>query len=150
MDLKKTRIDSNLATDGVWVPLDDSTQLRIAKWLNERHKKYLQKALDPYKRALQFGTMDESVAERIEIEALANTVLVGWEGLLDGGKPVEYSAKEAVRLLSDPELGWFRDFVREQAQELANFREKALEAEVEAVGKRSSGSSAGVRVASSS
>lgn len=150
MDLKKTRIDSNLATDGVWVPLDDSTKLKIAKWLNDRHKKYLQNALDPYKRALQFGTMDEAVAERLEIEAIANAVLVGWKGLLDGGKLVEYSTKEAVRLLSDPELGWFRDFVREQAQELANFREKELEAEVEAVGKPSSGNSTGVRVAATS
>lgn len=150
MDLKKTRIDTDLAKDGVWVPLDAETRLKIAQWLNPNHRKYLQRLLDPHKRALRLDNMDQSLMEQMEADAIAKAVLVGWEGLKDNGKELKYSHAEAMRLLTDPELTWFLDFVREQAQSLSNFRDAEVEDEVEAVGKPSSGSSIGVVTAKSS
>lgn len=135
MDLKKTRVDVDRATEGVWVDLDSETRLKIAQWLNPRHRAHVQKALEPHKRALRMETMDDKLMDKLEVQGIAETVLVGWEGLVENGEEIAYSTDEAVRLLSDPELKWFRDFVREQADDLSNFRNKVEEEEVDAVGK---------------
>lgn len=145
MDLSETRTDEHLAKDGVWVPLDGETKLCIAQWLNHNHRQYLQKALDPYKRALATKTMKDDVMEDLEIIGIAKCVLLGWEGLTDNGKPVEYSEGAAIKYLGDPTLRWFRDFVTEQAQDISNFRAAVAEEAIEAVGKPLSGGSIGVK-----
>ena len=143
MDLNKTRIDTELAKEGVWVPLDGETRLKIAQWLNPHHRKYLQKALDPYKRALRMGTLSDEDSNRIEAEAVAHTVLIDWDNLKDNGVNLEYSKEKATQLLRDPELSWLMDFVREQAENLANFRDEVGAEEIQDVGKPSNLNSIG-------
>ena len=144
MDLNKTRINPDLAIEGTWVPLDDQTELHIAQWLNKKHRDYLQKALDPYQRAIQTKTVDDKTLENIEIKGIANTVLLGWRGLKDNGVEVEYSVQKAIEYLGDESLQWFRDFVRDQAQDMTNFRDEITEEAIESVGKPSNGGSTGV------
>lgn len=143
MDMRKTRVNTELAKEGVWVPLDDASRLKIAQWLNPQHKKYIQNALDPYQRALRTGTMDPIVSERIEAEAIAHTILLDWENMEDGGVPVPYSVEQAARWLRDPEISWFTEFVKEQSMNMKNFRDAVLDAEIESVGKPSNGNSTG-------
>lgn len=144
MDLDKARLDTGKTTYGVWVELDGETSLRIAQWLNPHHARYVQKLLDPYKRAINMGTLDDETSERLEVDALAETVLLDWKGLKEGGKELPYSKQTAVRLLSDPSLSWLLSFVKQQAQDTANFRKEVEDKEVEDVGKPLSGNFIGV------
>ena len=149
MDLNNNRIDAELAKEGVWVPLDDA-DLLIAQWLNANHREFIQKATQPHRRAMQMGTMSKEAEERIEVLGIAKTVLLDWRNLQDGGADIEYNEENAVRLLGDPDLVWFRDFVREQAQLLSNFKQEVTQEQIATVGKPSNGGSTGGNVETTS
>lgn len=38
--------------------------------------------------------------------------ILGWEGLVAGGKNVEFSPEEAIKLMRDPKRRWLRDQVK--------------------------------------
>ena len=137
MDLSKNRVDLDLATAGVWVPLDDG-RLKIAQWMNESQRAYIAKRMEPYNRtkATSRGkNIEEEIAEDILMESVARHVLVGWENMSDGGAELVYSTANAKRLLADKSLRWFYEYVVEQAQDIGNFMQEELEQELEAVGK---------------
>lgn len=109
---------------------DQPIQIRIARagGANAKFAKVLELKMKPYKRALANDTMDNKAAERLLIEAYADTVVLGWEGVEDrDGNPMEFSKENVVKLFTDlPDL--FID-VQQQSQKSALFRAEVLEGE---------------------
>jgi len=139
MELNEQRVDDSLEVDGVWVDIDDETSLLIARYQNPKHKEYLRKRLEPYKRMIRMGKLSNDVAEKIEREAMAKYILLGWRGMKEGGAELLYTSDNALRLLSEPALAWFYDLVRDLADDLSLFREQLLEDGVDNIKKSSSG-----------
>jgi hypothetical protein len=139
MDLGNQRVDIDKSTDGVWVDVDATTKIKIARFLNSKHKAFVDRAMKPHKRASRVGQVDDEITDKIEIEALANCVLLGWEGLTVKGKEVKYSVKQAIEFLSDPALPQFITMVRELSTDMTIFHEIEMEDAVENIKKSSRG-----------
>ena len=116
MDISEKRTDADKEVGGVWIDFDGETRLLIARYLNPEHKQYVQKAMAPYKRQMRNDAVGDDVYKRIDAKGMARHVLLNWEGM-----------KEAERLLSDPGLEFFSDFVRETAQDLSLYRQQEVE-----------------------
>jgi len=121
MDLKKEfGTDKEKEIDGKWFPISDSAKLLIARIGNPNYAKVFRRLTRPYKRAIRTDRLPEEKSDEILIQTMAETILLGWEGLEEDGVPVTYSTTEAVRMLT--EYKDFRDMVSEIASEMEAFK----------------------------
>ena len=121
-DIKKLfGTDPEKEKDGVWQPVGDGMEIKVAKLNNPTYNKRFEFLTKPYRRALRKGTLSNDVAESLMIQCLAETILLDWKGLEEKGKVVKYSVENAIKLLTDyPE---FRGTINDIANELAIFQE---------------------------
>lgn len=127
--------DKSLERDGIVLDYgfnskNQPIQIRIARagGANTKFAKVLEQKMKPYKRAIANDTMDNKVAEKLLIEAYADAVILGWEGVEDReGSPLEYNRDNVVKVLTDlPDL--FID-IQQQSQKSALYRAELREAE---------------------
>jgi len=127
--LSDIRVDPAIAESGTWVDFDLGIRLRIAQMPNPAFEREMRRLGRPYMRQIKTARLEDAAAnpilERITVEAIAKTVLVGWEHLEDDDGPVPYSPEKALEYLSDPAYGELLRFVRAVASEAAYFRAEA-------------------------
>lgn len=102
-DLRKLRFDPKKAVDGVWVDWYDA-KLLVARASNKRFRDRYAKLSEPHLKELREKTADESLSTRILKQAIAETILLGWDGITEGDQPVPYSPEKALELFNDPGL----------------------------------------------
>ena len=73
------------------------------------------------------GSLKIDVAARITGEAMAEEILLDWEGLTDNGKPLPYSKERALALLTNPDFEDFANAVSYAAAVVQNGRESVAE-----------------------
>lgn len=126
---------SKLATDrtaevvGTWTEdLGAGLKLLVAREGNARFTDEMRKAVKMRAGAGGLGELTAEAAAEIAVDVYARTILLGWEGLEENGKPVTYSVEEAKRLLEQyPD---FFKLVQTQARRVDLFRaQKRKEAE---------------------
>ena len=139
MDLNKVKIDLEKEADGIWVSLDDDTSFCIARMYNPKFNKRFEKLSAPYRSAAKRGMMDDSKANDIMNQVIAETILTDWKGLLRNGVDVKYSVVEAKKILDDKRLAGIRQFVLDVAEDESNFRSE----EITETGKKSKSISSG-------
>jgi len=94
-------------------------RLRIARTNSDAFVAKLRRLTKPYKRQIDNGSLADDKSRRLFSEAMAGTVLVGWEGLYMDGAEVPFSEANATDLLvSDPDC---REFVSQIAGSLDRF-----------------------------
>jgi len=118
------KTDPEKEEDGVWYEYAPKFRLLIARMGNTKCQRLFEKREKPYMHRIRQGELDEDTAMEILIETLAETVLLGWEGLLSGGEPIPYSKEKARELLAVRD---FRAVVLEFAKDGDNFREDIQE-----------------------
>lgn len=92
--------DEKAEVEGHWFPLSKTAKVLVARSGNPRYIKMLRKKLDENRIDLDSqGDEANEVAEKLMVDVLADTILVGWEGLEFQGKQVEYSRLNARLLL---------------------------------------------------
>ena len=140
---KLFKTNENLETDGIWLEYGqtaDGKPIRIkiarAGGHNSAFSKALEKATRPYRKAIQTGMLDNKTADKLYKEVFADTVVLDWinvEG--PDGQPMEFKRENVLKLFDDlPDL--FAD-LREQANNVALFREEVREADLGNSGKSS-------------
>jgi len=130
------KTNGDLEKEGVWLEYGDNqggkpVRILIARagGKNTAFAKALEKATRPYRKALQLGTLDNSVADRLHREVFAKTVVKGWENV-EGpdGELMTFTEENVIKLFTDlPDL--FAD-VREQANSVAIYREEVRESDL--------------------
>ncbi len=141
---KLFKTDEHLETDGIWLEYGQNEKgepirIKIARagGHNSAFSKALEKATRPYRKAIQTGLLDNKTADKLYKEVFADTVVLDWinvEG--PDGKPMEFKRENVLKLFEDlPDL--FAD-LREQANNVALFREEVREADLGNSGKSSS------------
>lgn len=100
-DISELKIDNKAAEEGTWSqPLKGGLRLRIARWNNSRYNNFIRK----HGRGAASGRSNPLAAEPEEnfndlmMRAAAETVLLDWENMVEGGQRLDYSSKEALRL----------------------------------------------------
>lgn len=129
--------DQTLELDGVWLNYGDF-RVRVARagGANQKYQAELAAAMRPYRRQVNSGNMDESVARRILLEVFCRTVILDWDseefgaGKIPGpeGEPLPFNQHNVQQVMTDlPDLF---DDLRQASQEVANFRAEEIEDEV--------------------
>lgn len=110
MDILTLAKDPNLANGGVWHNLDETTRIKVAKLNNPRFLEAVRARIEEAKTN-GVGELTEDEKERITLEAMAEGVLVDWEGFTLGGEEYPYSYENALKLLSAPQLADLKETV---------------------------------------
>lgn len=134
MDLKQHfATDAEAEVEGVWHDLGDGARIRVARTGNPEYQQALRRVIGPYRLQMKRGTLSTDRLRALNIEIEAETILLDWEGLEEGGKKIKYSTENAARLLE--EYPDFRQVVQELADELTHYRNGAAEEDAEDLGK---------------
>jgi hypothetical protein len=120
--LNSLKVDPQRSNEGVWFDWTQGVRLLIARIGNASFDSRLRELMDGEKAA---GNEDIS-RENLTMMAVAETVLLGWEGIEDDdGEPLEWSVETSYALLSDEALADLYKFVIIKASEVAHYRFKA-------------------------
>ena len=142
-DLSSTYLNDDSAENGVWVEFFEGARLRIASSENPKYRAALAKQARANKIKLDGDPHPDTVrlTTQITCRAMADHILLDWEGIQVNGQEFPYSKQNALEaLLKSPQL---RDFVSDQAGSNTLFQGVTADE----VGKPSTGSSAGLLTA---
>ena len=128
---------ASLETEGIWIDYGEYGRIKVARagGKNKAFKNLMERSLRPYRSAMNMGTMDDAVLERITRENFAEAVVLDWDIVEEGpidettGKPtlvpVPFSREACVKIFEAlPDL--FLD-IMQQAQTVVNFVEASRE-----------------------
>lgn len=127
--------DKEKETEGVVVPYSANEDgsvpsFKIARMgkSNKKYTKAMERATRPYRRQVELGALSEEVSEKILLGVFVDTILLGWENVLDrDGNKIPYNRDNAMKVMTDlPDL--YAD-LQAQASSAAQFREEQREAE---------------------
>lgn len=118
--------DVTITDTGVWRDFGNAKFL-IAHISNLTFQRALSRYQQPHRRALENGTLDPKVQRDILCKAMAEGVLMNWQGVTSKiTKEAEpFSPKSALVMLKGN--AEFRDFVSAIAAEISNFRQDEAE-----------------------
>ena len=119
MTISEIKTDLSLEEEGIWIEFGEGAKCKIRSANSKAYKKAIRKAQAriPAHRLKRPDVAEKSVEEAME------AVLVEWEGFTDGAKgkekAIDVTAENRKKLLAIPAL---RNWIAEQAQDLANFQ----------------------------
>ncbi len=124
MDLSDIDVDVVAFEQGAWIeniPNFGDVRLRVRGMLNadwRRLSAKLSRAV-PVSKKID-GTLDPEEQDRVAIELLTETCLLGWERLTDKGIPLVYSKETARKLITERRrfrdaVAWAASMVGQQA-----------------------------------
>ncbi|MBM3280822.1 MAG: hypothetical protein FJY95_22500 [Candidatus Handelsmanbacteria bacterium] len=96
--------DTRKEEEGVWHDLG-GVKVKVARMNNPAHQTAVERITKPYRGQIARGTLPKEKLDELAIRAMAEALLLGWEGLELDGQPIAYSVEAAAKLLTD-----FRDF----------------------------------------
>lgn len=126
MDLNEFKKDAQKEQDGIWIDGPEGSRFRI----RSADSKQYRNALAALARKYSPGRLrkDGETQLKMVIEAMAEALVLDWDGIEDNGQPLPCTKENAMRILSITEL---RELVASEAQDIANFRSEALAADAE-------------------
>jgi hypothetical protein len=120
---KEWGVDPQLADEGVWITIDgDGTRIKIAALPNSKWQRHLEVL------SRRYHEMDKDIPESSHEEAIASDVLLDWEGLEEGGKPIAPTPENRLAMIRKYQP--FLALVIREAKRRANFQRNLEEAEV--------------------
>lgn len=101
-DLKKEYdIDLKKELEGVWETLGGDAEVLVAAWNNPKFDKAFSNQPRQIRRRMDRGKLSDEEDRKIMVVIVADTILLGWKYLTDGGKDIKYSQKNAVKMLGN-------------------------------------------------
>ena len=132
MDINSLAIDIEAVQEGRWVgdlPEMGDLRLRVRGFSSPKVQALRARKLRalPKKDRERDGQPKFEAALRVTAEVLHEAVLLDWEGLTDGNKPLPYDADLARQWLTDARFQRFADAVATAAQIVDNGEAEATE-----------------------
>lgn len=126
MDIFSTyAVDEEKELNGTWKEVGDAKFL-VARAGNKNYVKMLGKLVETNQQALdRKDDTSDTLSDKIMIEVMANTILLGWVNVSYKGQPLTYSEENAKLVLGEKE---FRRLVMKLSDDFNSFK-AAQEAE---------------------
>ncbi|QDQ26703.1 hypothetical protein FNU76_10190 [Chitinimonas arctica] len=102
-------VDPDKAARGVWSEPDASGATYLVAQYGDLAKARLEKLQAPHKRQFDNGTAPIGLRRHLFAQCLADVVLLDWQDVKPGGKPLPYTKQAAIQLLESSE--YFSDFI---------------------------------------
>lgn len=103
MDINTVRLDLDASEEGVFFPIGDGFEVKIAKWNNKNHMKFLKEMAKKHGRLASTGAISDEQSERI-VNDQWPTIVTDWKGLKDGKAEFKYSATAVIDLANNPQF----------------------------------------------
>lgn len=127
MKITEFAIDERLEIEGVWCYIGQGASLLVARDGNPRFMEAMRKKMSTYRTQFQVDNITDEEATAILIEAIAETILLGWKGIEDDeGKELIYSRENSIKYLT--KYNDFRKLVANLSANNKRYRE-AIEEE---------------------
>ena len=121
--LTSIQTDKKKSVDGIWQPYDVGIECLIAKKPNANYQKKIEKLSKPYTQLIRRGQMSHDMDAEITLKAICGTVLLGWRNIDDDdGKPIKFTEKKAIEILSNPAYEDFYTWILMTAHSTALYR----------------------------
>lgn len=133
LNIEELALDPDREVHGQWVDAGDGCRLLIARKGNAQYEKLLRRVMGPAQRKAELGRLTNEEARELFSGVMAKTILLGWEGLTEGGRPVEYSPENAERMLKTYRL--FYEMVDKLSEDAQLFRLGQQKEDAEALGE---------------
>lgn len=114
LDITKVYQVTDEATAGKWFDVGNGARLKVAKGGNERHENALKRLRRPYRN---MRNIPDDVIDTITIKAMAEAILIDWEGIEEGGKAVKCTPDKRLEYLTA-----YPDFKEQVANISMNFK----------------------------
>lgn len=121
MDILEIQTDVEAADEGVFFPFGEDCQIKIAQWGNKKHRKFLRKIYAKHGRKIDAGAISEEQSNSLQ-NPQWQYIITDWEGILEGGEPLEYSVETVLRLASQKKYDAFFKKIESISKEEENFR----------------------------
>lgn len=137
-DIRKT--DKKKSKEGVWIDYGPfAFKVRPMGVLNKEFMLLTESTFRPYRPAMNAGTMDETLMQKLSTEVFCKAVLVNWRKTVDGkhtegvlpdalGNDIQFSVEAAINVFTEA-TGALDDLCN-HAAEIANFKEEEIESTV--------------------
>ncbi len=124
--------DEEREKSGFWYDVTDTCKILLARagGSNIRFLKAVQDKTQPHRHKLDdLDKMDPGLANKLMIEAFAESVVLDWTGVTDvKGKEIKFSKKHAINLLT--ELHDLFDELRDAASKQSNYRASVITGDI--------------------
>lgn len=129
MDIRKTfQTDESLEENGTWVTFGGDSMFLIARFGNKKHRELMERLRTPHRALIASGRpLPTEIADKMLIDAAAQTILLDWRGVTENGVPVPYSQEKAKEYLT--ELKDFRNQVDFVSTQMETFRRQAMDSD---------------------
>jgi hypothetical protein len=136
MDISKFKTLPSLEDEGVWLEVGEGFKVKVCRLGCKRHAELYRRLTSPpgIRAAIESNTYPPEEHARMQVQLIAETILVGWEGLTENGVEVPYSVENAKRML---EVKDFRFLIHQLADQQANFRAGEIAGAVDTLKKSS-------------
>lgn len=125
--LSQISVSQAKVKDGRWVEYDMGIRLKIGSQMSIGYRNARDKVMKPHMKRVRRGASTEEIL-RLQVPAVAQHILVGWENIEDdSGNPIPYTAEAAAEILSDPRYRDIYDFVLQESSDLDSYREEISE-----------------------
>lgn len=130
MDTERSKLDPLKSENGIWVFIDDETEVLVARWGNPTMRRVLEKLQKTSRHNMKGGFEDDKKNKEKMLDVMSEYILLGWRGMKTNGKECKYSVTKARELFSDPLHTDFYDVIFQISQESERFhQDKVIEAE---------------------
>jgi hypothetical protein len=134
MKFSKLKTDKSKEVSGVWVdtglrdtPNSPELRLLIARQGNEKYNAYVKENNKSLITNAKFGRIDTDEVERINKDAAAKHVVLGWENLEDeNGQPIPFTSERCRQMFDESHdfyvlcMGYSQDISLYQAEQKAD------------------------------
>lgn len=133
LDINSLAVDPTLSEEGTWIEYLGA-RFKIARANNRKAKALRSRlVLDNWDLLQADGEAADTKAREIDTKVIAHAVLLDWDGVADGEKPLKYTPELGEKYLSDPRFSDLYSFIEIASNNRANFREKAEKEVAESV-----------------
>ncbi len=98
-DIGNFKTDEDKETDGVWFDYDTPLRVKVARLGNTKYQAYMEKKYGRQLDKLINGSLPKTQADEMMTDGMSRYILVDWENMGEGGKPVSFSQEKAAEFL---------------------------------------------------
>lgn len=129
LDFADFEIDPVLAEQGAWMEMGRGARVKIGRNGSRRFRETVSRLLRENSGRAVNGVLPEDVQDELTLRAIAEAIILDWEGFSLKGEPLPYSPENAYAILSNPRMEELRERWLTFSLDNEKFREQQLDAD---------------------